>query len=367
MGDTPRRRAIPLSLFDIRHSLVAVAFCAVAVAVGCASKPITADPVYFPSAPSPPRVVHLKSFNRVDELVRIKRRAVDVIQGRVRSASVGTPAGIAYRNGHLYICDTDLNILHDWDLATGQTRRIGLRGEVILAKPVAVTVDEEGTVYVADTERGEVIGFASTGGRVRRFRPLDREGYRPVSVAVRDGRLYVADIHDHRVDVFSVHSGDLTDWFGGTGSEPGRLYFPMGVATNYDGRILVSDMMNGRVQVFDPDYRLVLSMGRPGNRYGDLGKPRHLAVAPDGVVFIADTAFAHVHLFNEKGQLMMMLGGPEDRLGGTPMPIGVAIAPDLPESLGSLVPDEFLADYYLFVANSIGTKRISLYAVGSVR
>ena len=61
----------------------------------------------------------------------------------------------------------------------------------------------------------------------------------------------------------------------------------------------------------------------------------------------------------------MLLGGPDDKPGGTPMAVGVAIAPTLPEPLAALVPDDFRADYYLFVATTLGGKRIHLFAIGS--
>jgi len=63
----------------------------------------------------------------------------------------------------------------------------------------------------------------------------------------------------------------------------------------------------------------------------------------------------------------MLLGGPEDRPGGTPAPVGVAVAAGLPPSLAAMVPQDFRADYYVFVSNTTGTKRMSLFAVGSKR
>ncbi len=47
------------------------------------------------------------------------------------------------------------------------------------------------------------------------------------------------------------------------------------------------------------------------------------------------------------------------------MPAGVPVAPTLPEKHASLVPTGFDAGYFLFTTNTIGTKRISLFAVGS--
>ena len=329
---------------------------------------LQADPVYFPPPPASPHVVHLKSFNRLHDLVRARPGLLEVLRGGALSPHVGTPGGVAYRDGHLYICDTDADVVHDWDLATGTAKSLGHSGEIILSKPVAVAVDEAGNVYVADTGRGEVVAFhTADGSPTEQFRPSDREHYAPVSVAVAGAELFVADIASHRIDIFSTDDPSQIESFGGVGSKPGRFYFPMGVEITAAGRIFVSDMMNARVQVLDDGHEPVLSMGGAGNRYGDMGKPRHLAVGPDGVIFVADVEFGHVHLFNAQGQLLMLLGGPEDQPGGTPMPVGVAIAPTLPYPLTALVPDDFRAAYYLFVTNSIGTKRVSLFAVGSAR
>ncbi|UCC29543.1 MAG: hypothetical protein JSU86_15230 [Phycisphaerales bacterium] len=345
---------------------------ALGVLTGCATVRVTPDLVYFPPPPSSPHVVHLKSFNRLHDVVPVRGNLLDAFRRGIVSPRVGTPAGVAFHRDHLYICDTEFGIVHDWNLDTGGARRIGHTGNVVLVEPVAVAVDAAGTVYVADTGRGEVAAFDAAGRPVRRFRPPDREQYRPVSCTTARGRLYIADIAAHRVDVFSTTDGAYITSFGGIGSEPGRFYFPMGVGTDAEGNIFVSDMMNARVLVFNDSHTPVRSMGRPGNRYGDMGKPRHLAVGPDGVIFITDVEFGHVHLFNKQGQLLMLLGGREnqpgdreDQLGATPMPVGVAIAPKLPDRLASLVPDGFHPTYFLFITNTIGAKRISLFALGS--
>ncbi len=337
------------------------------LAAGCTTPGPDAEPVYFPARPGNPRVVHLKSFNSLSDLVPTRRGLVDWIRGGLVSPHVGVPAGIAFQAGHLYICDTQANALHDWDLITGQARRLGRSGDIVLAKPVAVAVDEVGTVYVADTGRAEVVAFDSTGRSTFRIRPPDRQSYRPVAVAVHSSKIYVADIAAHKIDIFSTTDGRHLGALGEAGGEPGKFYFPMGVATNGTGHVFVSDMMNARVQVFNAGHNPLFSFGRPGDRYGDMGKPKHLTVGPDGTVFIADAEFARIHLFNAQGQLLMLVGSDDDKPGGTPMPFGVAVARTLPEAVASFVPDDFRADYFFFVTNVIGAKRISLFAVGSAR
>jgi DNA-binding beta-propeller fold protein YncE len=323
--------------------------------------------VYFPSPPNLPRIVHLKSFNRLDELAPRTASLADLLRGSVNKDYVVRPAGLAFHDGRLYICDAELAVVHDWDLRTGQARRWGQSGDVRLSKPVAVAVSDDGRVFVADAGRGEVMVFDPEDGSLRRLRPADRAEWRPTAIAVAGSKVYVGDIHAHQIDVLDRDTGLLDESFGGAGSIAGRMYFPMGIAVNGEGRMAISDMMNSRVQMFDAQYRFLWSAGQPGNRYGDMGKPRHLAVGPDGALFVADAEFSHIHVWDERGRLLMLFGGPEDRAGGTPMPVGVAVAPVVPDHIAALVPTDFDAGYFVFVSNSVGGKRISLYAVGARR
>ena len=334
---------------------------------GCASAPLRPDPVYFPPSPATPHAVHLKSFNSLANLVPPKASWTDIFCGGAVSPYVSVPAGIAFAGDSLYVCDTGSNTVHRWNLATGQAKRLGAHGDIWLSTPVDVAVDQAGTAYVADTGRGEVVAFDANGECTRQFKPDGRKSYRPVAVAVQGSRLYVADVASHQIDVFSATDGQQVGAFGRVGSDPGTFYYPVGLANDATGNILVSDMMNARVQVFDADHQQVGSFGQPGDRYGDLGKPKRLAVGPDGTIFVADAGFARVHLFNSQGQLLMLLGADGDSPGGTPMPAGVAVAATLPDRLASIVPEGFDARYFLFVTNTVGPKRISLFAVGTGR
>lgn len=333
-------------------------------AAGCAAGRPSPDIAYFPVASKPAHVVHLKSFNSLGDLTAARTSWLDFFRGSPLSPFVEKPAGMAFQGESLYLCDTGINAVHVWNLATGEAKRLGLSGEVILGKPVDVAVDAQGTVYVADTGRAEVVVFPSGGGPARHWKPSDRKTFRPVALAVSVGKLYVADIAAPTIDVFSTDTGGYVRSIDVPGGAKDTKALAMGLAIDRRGRLVVSDMMGGRVVVLDTDGHVTRSMGQPGDRYGDLGKPKQLAVAPDGVLFIADSAFARVHLFNAEGQLLMLLGDEHQGLGATPMPVGVAIAPGLPASLSAWVPAGFDAKYYLFVANLIGTKHLSLFAVG---
>ena len=133
------------------------------------------------------------------------------------------------------------------------------------------------------------------------------------------------------------------------GTEEGQFLFPIGLARDGAGNVLVSEMLNGRVQVLGADLEPQRTLGQPGDRYGDFGKPKHLAVGPDGVIFVADAAYGHLTLFDGEGRLLMLLGD------GRGMPFGVAAtASEVPVCLAELVPDDFDAHYFLFVSHTTG-------------
>ncbi len=342
-----------------------VALCAVLVLTGCAAPKTRTQIVYFPSNPGQARVVQLKSFNSLDEITPRPLTFAESVRGDRVVPFVGRPAGLAYANNRLFVCDTEYNSVHVWNLETGATEVLG--DQSAFSEPVGVAVDQSGRSFIADSDGGVVRSFDEGGNSGRAYRPADREAYRPVAVATHAGRLYVADIAAHHIDAFDIDSGDLLFSFGGVGSEPGKLYFPTGVAVAGDGTLYVSDMFNGRVQHFSATGQPLDQIGQPGDRYGDLAKPRQLAVGPDGVVFVADSEFARIHLFDAQGRLLLLIGGSGDSAGSTPLPISVTVAVSVPNALRELVPPNFEPDYFIFTSSSLGTHRLSVFAVGRAR
>ncbi len=72
------------------------------------------------------------------------------------------------------------------------------------------------------------------------------------------GGLLLADRHGHRILAFDG-AGRLAGAGSGQGWEPGRLLFPAGMTRLADGRLVVADRGNGRVQIF----RRLTSGGTP--------------------------------------------------------------------------------------------------------
>ncbi len=86
----------------------------------------------------------------------------------------------------------------------------------------------------------------------------------------------------------------------GVGSDPGEFAEPTGIAIDRGNRIYIADSANKRVQVFDSNFRHLLSYWYDNKWQGEIFSPTDVAVDSGFYVFTAD--FSH-HLI-QKFKLM---------------------------------------------------------------
>src|SRR5262249_20366665 len=65
------------------------------------------------------------------------------------------------------------------------------------------------------------------------------------------------------------------------GSGPGEFTTPHAVRVHPDGRVLVADRENHRVQVFTPDGQFLVA-------WGDFFRPMDIFIDPQGMIFVTD-------------------------------------------------------------------------------
>jgi DNA-binding beta-propeller fold protein YncE len=111
----------------------------------------------------------------------------------------------------------------------------------------------------------------------------------PADVAVdADGSFYVADGYGNsRVAKFSPEGKFLSEW-GRKGGGPGEFKIVHNVLIGADGRIYVADRGNSRIQIFQRDGTLVTQWKSPA-----LGRPWAMAAGPDGQIYVVDGSDAH--------------------------------------------------------------------------
>jgi Mg-chelatase subunit ChlD len=128
------------------------------------------------------------------------------------------------------------------DKAWAETWSLGGR----VAEPVAVALMGD-QVVVADRTRGLVV-FTAAGAFVRQMTGVGA----PEDLAVVGDRIYVADGAASRIHVLDL-AGTRVASYGGAGSSPGRLDRVTAVDAFADGRIVVLDGGNNRIQGWAAD------------------------------------------------------------------------------------------------------------------
>ncbi|MBI3513349.1 MAG: hypothetical protein HY060_04695 [Proteobacteria bacterium] len=166
---------------------------------------------------------------------------------------------------------------------------VGSWGSGAISDAHGICIAPDDRVLLVDRDAHQVLIF-DTAGRLQstigeRHRPRFGAPFNhPTDIAVApDGALYVSDGYGNaHVHCFGADGRHRLTW-GGVGSGPGEFSTPHGVWVQPDGRVLVSDRENNRIQVFTPDGKFLTA-------WGELYHPMDIWGAPDGTVFVTDQA-----------------------------------------------------------------------------
>ena len=177
-----------------------------------------------------------------------------------------------------------------------------------LQNPVSIAVDDQGTLYIAESMGARVSIVNSDGSRLAQF---GRFGYgdgrfiAPRGIAVSNGEVFVTDAGSHSVQVYETTGKFLRQW-GGYGKEQGQFNEPMGICAIGE-RIYVADAGNNRVNIFDLAGKFILAIGsQPGE--AALNEPSDIAVDGSGNVYIAQTGSNRISKFDSQGTFIKSWG-----------------------------------------------------------
>ena len=352
------------------RSLPLTRLCAVAllvIAAGCTSarKAPPKSYTFFPPAPDAPRVQFLTAFSSDLELGRSPSFA-DFITGRPAGASpLIKPYGLSLNEGKLYVCDTMAASLQVFDLARRRSRYFAPRGEGRLQTPINVSIDRDGTRYVTDTGRNQVLIYTKDDGYVGAMGTKDE--MKPTDVAITSDRLYVTDLKNHLVRVYN--KADRKQLFTiprDPKADKGRLFSPTNLAIDKQGRLLVSDLGGFAVQVYDLEGTYQRTIGQQGVAPGLFARPKGVAVDREGRAYVVDASTQVVQMFDPEGRLLMYFGqAGSSTEGELYLPAAVEVDYDNVSLFQKKAAPGFKVDYLVWVTSQFGAHKVSVYGFGS--
>jgi DNA-binding beta-propeller fold protein YncE len=238
-------------------------------------------------------------------------------------------------NGNLYFSDTFNHSIRRVDARTGvittcagcgEPGYSGDGGPAVRARfnePYGIAVDNAGNVYVADRHNHCVRRVDGSSGIVTTFAgngssgfggddgPASRAGLvEPNGLAFdpEQGRLFIADVADHRVRVVNLASGTIRT-FAGTGDAQhsgdagpaagAGIYGARAVKVAADGTVYILERQGSTLRAVDPRRGVITTIAGTGGRGygGDNGPalaavfdaPKELAIDGDGNLLVVDT------------------------------------------------------------------------------
>jgi sugar lactone lactonase YvrE len=96
--------------------------------------------------------------------------------------------------------------------------------------------------------------------------------------------------------------------FGGSGSGPGKLADPAGIALDPEGNVWVADTGHNRIQEFGPDGEFLRQFGATGSGNGQLSGPRGVVFDSEGDIWVLDSGNYRLQKFSPKGEYLDQFG-----------------------------------------------------------
>lgn len=354
----PRSRSI--------GALMAVLMGALALLAGCAEAPVKpkAGPAtaFYPPPPDVPRIQHLATFAGARDLGAPRSGVADFLLGEEGSEdSLKRPYGVTLFEGKIYVADNRAPGLVVFDLVTPRYSVVEGAGAGKMQRPINVTIDTDGTKYVTDTARNQVLVYDRGDKFVTAFGAKGE--YKPVDTLVVGERLYVVDIEHHEVHVLDKRSGKLQFKFGKPGSKEGELYHPTNIAIGPNGDVFVTETSNFRVQRFTAEGKTLRTYGEVGDTPGKFARPKGIALDRAGRLYVADAAFQNVQIFDPNGLLLMAFGQPESG-DGLSLPAAIAIDYDNVALFKRYADPKFSIEYLILVASQLAPNKVDVFGFG---
>jgi DNA-binding beta-propeller fold protein YncE len=225
-----------------------------------------------------------------------------------QGAGVGEASGVALDSkGHIFLFQRTQPMLTEYDETGAFVRSIG---DGLFTHPHGLRIDAEDNLWTTDDGSHLVLKLSATGrvllvlGRKDLAAESEWTFNQPTDVAFgRNEDVYVADGYGNSRVVQFDRKGTFIRAWGRYGTGPGEFNLPHSIAVDAQGRVYVADRENKRIQVFDAEGRYLAEWTGVGYPYG-------LFITPDQHVWVIDGGYDRIVELDEHGKILGAFGEP---------------------------------------------------------
>ncbi len=183
---------------------------------------------------------------------------------------------------------------------------VGSWGEGMFKNAHGAYIDEKDHIYCVERDRHVLWKFTTEGELLMTIGnvdvPTDGEPFNlPTDVALApNGDIYVSDGYGNNLVHKYSSDGELLLSWGEPGEGPGQFNLPHGIWVR-DGKVYVADRQNHRIQIFTLDGEYI-------TEWGGFKQPCDLSIDEAGIVYVPELQ-GRVSILNLDGEVLARIGG----------------------------------------------------------
>ena len=191
----------------------------------------------------------------------------------------------------------------------------GRGARMLFALPHGCRFDPQGNLWLTDVGHHQVYKYTPEGRLLQSWGVRDTPGNdashfnQPADVAFApDGDVYIADGYGNARVVHLDANGHWKGAWGRRGTGPGQFRLVHSLAVDTQGRVYVVDRANARIQVFTGDGKFL-------TQWRNVGHPFGLFLTPDQRLFVADGIADTISIYTLDGKRVARWGGTGSAMG----------------------------------------------------
>ena len=182
-----------------------------------------------------------------------------------------------------------------------------------LNRPLGVSADAKGNIYVSDTGNNRLQKFTPQGQLVSFIGGFgwEKEQFQyPVDIFVYNSLdIYIADYDNNRIERYDKDLNWLTSYYSNENwNAKYQFLFPMSICMSLHGNFFIVDSENDRILKLNASFEPELSFGDYDWGQGVLEEASHIFVSKNDIIYVTDISAHKILVYDYYGNFLFDMG-----------------------------------------------------------